>query len=239
MDIKLLLSKLNWDISNLPEKSTVTFLNPYSYILLRKNEVIDKIDFIGIDGILLKKILYFLTGTNVPRISFDETSLAPLVYEDCVKYKKNIYFIGSTDHNINSFLNVILLNKPNLNIAGYRNGYFNSMEERNNVIDNIILLDPNFVVVGMGTPFQEEFIVDLKNKGFNGKLFTCGGYLHQTKNRIKYYPSFIHKYNLRWLYRIYDEPKLIKRYFIIYPKAVFYIFNDLLRFKFNNSKDKH
>ncbi|MEC7527357.1 MAG: glycosyltransferase, partial [Bacteroidota bacterium] len=42
------------------------------------------------------------------------------------------------------------------------------------------------------------------------------GFLHQSFQNTDYYPNWVNKLNVRWLYRIYNEPKLIKRYTIDY-----------------------
>lgn len=229
--IKLIFNKLEWDIEKIPSKSTITFLNPYSYLLTRNSKLLENIDFIGIDGILLKTIFNFFLKNKIERRSFDATSLAPILYKHCINNKKSIYFIGSTSLNINTFSEIIKKNMPELNVIDFRNGYFSSLCERITVINDIINLNPDFVVVGMGTPYQENFILDLKKGGYEGIAFTCGGYFHQTSKAIDYYPWFFNKFNLRWVYRIIDEPKLIKRYIIYYPKALFYILLDLLEFK--------
>ena len=56
MTIRSIFNKLTWEIDELPSKATVTFLNPYSYLLTRNEEPLEKIDFIGVDGALLKNI---------------------------------------------------------------------------------------------------------------------------------------------------------------------------------------
>jgi len=234
MEIKPLFKKLNWEIDSLPLKATITFLNPYSYLLIRKSEAIKEIDFIGIDGVLLKRIFNLFLENKIERRSFDATSLAPDLYHYCQNQNKSIFFIGSTDDNINAFLEVIRVSEPELDIKGFRNGYFNSNEEKRKTIEEIVKINPDFVIVGMGSPHQEKFILTLKRSNYKGISFTCGGYFHQTTKRVDYYPKFYNKYNLRWVYRIIDEPKLFKRYFAFYPKSMIYIFYDLIRFKLKN-----
>ena len=112
-----------------------------------------------------------------------------------------------------------------------RHGYFSQDDDRSVVIKKIFQLDPDYVICGMGTPLQEYFLLDLKKEGWKGEGFTCGGFFHQTANRIIYYPEWINRFGLRSFYRMYDEPKLIKRYFIDYPKAVVFILYDLVRFR--------
>ncbi len=210
------------------DKGITTFVNPHSYLLLRKSNNINYIDTIYIDGYLLVK-LFGVIGIKVSRKSFDMTSLAPKVFKECIKKNKTIYFIGSKKNEITKFISVIKLGYPKLNILGKRNGYFNNTDERCTEIDKIIKINPDVVVCGMGTPFQESFLIDLKNKGWNGTGYTCGGFIHQTANKLEYYPDFYNKNNLRWLYRIIDEPKLFRRYAIVYPKAIFIFVLDTLK----------
>ena len=99
----------------------------------------------------------------------------------------------------------------NIKIVGFRNGYFTSEVERNQEIDHILNINPGFVIIGMGSPIQEKFIIDLKNAGYEGIAFTCGGFLHQTSSSIKYYPDWINRFNLRAFYRLFHERGMFKR----------------------------
>ena len=123
----------------------------------------------------------------------------------------DIYFIGSKQEEIEGATRHIQANYPNLQIKGFRNGYFKDQNERSHVLNEIISLNPNYVVIGMGSPIQEQFAIDLKAAGYNGIVFTCGGFFHQTKENINYYPNWINKYNLRAFYRLYREHGLFKR----------------------------
>lgn len=209
----------------------VTFINPFSYLFFRKYlTLFDAFQSIHIDGIVLVYLLR-LIGVKTDRKSFDMTSLAPKVFEECINEDKSIYFIGSTEDAINSFTKVISKDFPRLNIVGHRNGYFNNLNDKNKALKDVTFLKPDVVIVGMGTPYQEQFLVDLKENGWKGRGYTCGGFIHQTAKGINYYPKFYDKYNLRWLYRIIDEPKLIKRYAILYPKAIILFLFDFVHYK--------
>lgn len=231
MIIKTIFSKLYWELESIPEKSTVTFLNPYSYLVTRNTGLLNSVDYIGIDGILLKGIFNLFLYEKINRKSFDATSLAPKLFRLCEKNNKSIYFIGSTETNINGFLNIIKKSNPDLNIMGSRNGFFSSNDDLSSAVNLIVKSAPDYVIVGMGSPNQERFIQKLKLAGFEGISFTCGGYFHQTTKKTNYYPEFFNKYNLRWVYRIIDEPKLLTRYFLVYPKALSILSIDLFKFK--------
>lgn len=210
-----------------------TFLNPYSYLLARNNpRLFEKYNSICIDGIALVKILKVFKVANVQRKSFDMTSLAPIIFTDAIQTTKSIYFIGTKPGVIDLAIKNIRLLYPTLKIVGYRDGYFNNSRE--NVLQNIVDINPDILICGMGTPLQEQFLVDLQDKGWKGRGYTCGGFLHQAANSIQYYPKWVDKYNLRWLYRIYDEPKLFKRYFWEYPKFLIVFLYDYINYLINN-----
>ena len=209
-----------------------TFINPYSYVLLRNFDKIDHLDKVYVDG---ASAVFFLRklGFKIQRKSFDMTSLAPEVFIWCIENNKTISFIGSKEHELRLTLDFLSDQFPDLKIIYSHHGYIMGNESiKKRVINELSNLNPDVVIVGMGTLLQEEFLVDLKMAGWKGLGFTCGGFIHQTsRSGLKYYPDFFNKYNLRWLYRIFDEPKLLTRYLIDYPKFVFYIYYDFYHLK--------
>jgi N-acetylglucosaminyldiphosphoundecaprenol N-acetyl-beta-D-mannosaminyltransferase len=215
------------------KRGLITFINPYSYLFFRKNlNLFSEFDEILIDGIALVKLVR-LIGVKTRRLSFDMTSLAPIVFKTAIEKHESIYFVGSTEKALVNFIGIIKTNYSELNIIGFRNGFFKDENERALFLDSIIDKNPDILVVGMGTPLQEMFLVDLKKKGWKGVGYTCGGFIHQTISKPNYYPKFYDKYNLRWCYRILDEPELIKRYFFLYPKSLFLFFLDFIKMKIN------
>jgi len=204
-----------------------TFLNPYSYLIARKNKELFQNFNIKIDGIALVKVLRLCGFKNLKRESFDMTSLAPVVFNDAVKNNKNIYFIGAKPKIIDKAIENIKKEFQELNIIGFRDGYIED-DERKVLYKNIIELNPDIIICGMGTPLQEQLLFDLQENDWSGVGYTCGGFLHQTAGDLQYYPKWIDKYNIRWIYRIYDEPKLFKRYFWEYPKFLGYFIYDFL-----------
>ena len=93
-------------VNILTNKGINTFVNPHSYLLLRKSNDLSYIDKIYVDGILLVK-LFSIFGIKVKRRSFDMTSLAPKVFRECIEKNKTIYFIGSKKNDIIKFVSII------------------------------------------------------------------------------------------------------------------------------------
>ncbi|MEH6492913.1 WecB/TagA/CpsF family glycosyltransferase [Halopseudomonas sp.] len=210
---------------------TATFLNPYSYLHYRKEpEKFKEFDTIFFDGILLAKLASFLYRKPISRVSFDMTSMAPSVFEFALKHDKTLALIGAEPGVVEIAAEVFKNEYSKLRIKTTRHGYFKNEAEAAEYINDLNHLNPDIVVVGMGTPKQEEFISKLLSTGWRGAAFTCGGFFHQTASRGKsYYPPLIDKFNLRFLYRMYDEPKLIKRYFLSYPKSLILFITDTVK----------
>lgn len=201
-------------------KKIYTCVNPYSYHIVRKNiDIYSQFDGIFVDGILMCIFLRIIAGKKIRRLSFDMTSIANDLFQHASIHHQSIYFIGSSQDKIEQSIKVIANSFPDLNIIGFRNGYFNSLNDRQDSIENIRRINPDYLIIGMGSPLQEEFAMDLKKAGYKGIAFTCGGFLHQTSEGINYYPKWINKLNLRGFYRQYKEKILIRNYntFIQFP----------------------
>lgn len=194
-------------------KGLYTFVNPYSYSLLKKEpELCKQFSLMLSDGILLKAIYnIFHFNKKIARISFDMSSLAPIVFKYAIKTGSSVAIIGSKPDSIENFIKIIQDGFPDLDIVYKRHGFFENNTELNNVISEVVALSPDILIAGLGTPFQEKFLVDTREKGWNGLGFTCGGFLSQTQEKLEYYPRWIDKLQLRWAYRIFNEPHTRKR----------------------------
>ncbi|BDV43440.1 teichoic acid biosynthesis protein A [Geotalea uraniireducens] len=205
-----------------------TFLNPYSYLIARKSpELFNKFNIYP-DGIALVVFLRLFLLYKCERQSFDMTSLARVVFESAEQQGKSVYLIGTEDRYIIEAVSNISHMYSNLNICGFRNGFFYDQNDRSEALNDIYVMSPDIVVVGMGTPAQEQFLYDLWRIGWRGIGFTCGGFFHQSAKSLDYYPCWMDKLHLRWLYRIFDEPKLFKRYAFQYPRFIWYFTLDCI-----------
>lgn len=191
-----------------------TCVNPFSYHLVRQHqELYESMDGLFVDGMTMCWLIRLLWGKRVPRLSFDMSGMAVDLFShlNTKAQDRSIYFLGTKQDVLEETIKQFRKSYPNMNIAGYRNGYFIDNDDRKRAINEIVNNDSDFTIVGMGSPLQEQFAIDLKNSGYKGIVFTCGGFLHQTAEGIKYYPDWINKYNLRAFYRLYKEKGLFKR----------------------------
>ena len=160
-----------------------TFLNPVSYLTALENkELFASFDGIFADGSILVAAIRLLYGITVKRRSFDMTSMAPELFRFAENNGKMLYIVASE-------------------------------QEMDAEAKHITQVNPDFLIVGMGALMQERFLLKVRNAGFQGIGFTCGGFIHQTaNNEIEYYPLWIDRMNLRFVYRMYKEKHTRKRY---------------------------
>ncbi|MEF9935662.1 MAG: WecB/TagA/CpsF family glycosyltransferase [Clostridium sp.] len=104
-----------------------------------------------------------------------------------------------------------------LNIVGTQDGYFT---DNNKVIDMINASEANIVFVAMGSPRQEKWIIDNKDK-INANVFMgVGGSLDVISGDINRAPKWMQSCNMEWAYRLYKEPTRISRMKAL-PKFMF------------------
>ncbi|HEY3178819.1 MAG TPA: WecB/TagA/CpsF family glycosyltransferase [Casimicrobiaceae bacterium] len=207
-------------------------MNPYSWLVNRDRGHADLDDFtIYADGIALVWLYNVFCGASIRRYAFDYSSVAQSVLDDARRRGRPIYLIGAPEGVAREAATVILRRHPGLQIIGTRTGFFVGHADYQAAIDEASRA--SVVIVGMGVPAQETFIVDLWNRGWRGAGYTCGGFLEQIVGTDgEYFPQWSNRYHLRWLFRLYKEPRrLWKRYLLLYPKFLGQFILDWLRLR--------
>lgn len=125
-----------------------------------------------------------------------------------------IAFLGAKEEVINKACENIKNDYPNLNIVFQRNGYF---DNENEIISQIKSANPRILLVGLGSPKQEELIYKLKNT-LNGTVMVgIGGSFDVFSGIVKEAPLIFRKLGIEWLYRTICQPERIKRIFPTLP----------------------
>ena len=214
------------DFSNkvLSEDSDVTrivsFINPFSYKLVaNKPQLIHDVDYWFVDGITLCHLTNLRRKNKISRASFDLSSVGKDFLNCAAENAYKVAFIGGADNEIDLACDNLHKLFPSLNIVykhhGHIKGNFDSVYLK---INNS---GANYVVVGMGTPMQEEFAIGCKAQCPKVSLIiTCGGFLTQTAIKPDYYHPVIKKLGLRWLQRAYLHKHVRKRLINDYPSFI-------------------
>ena len=211
----------------------VTFINPYSFLKISESGVdLNRFDKVCIDGIALKIFLGLVfRDSKIQRLSFDFTSIADLVFTSAAAENQQAFVLGSDEDSNRDFLARITDMYPGIKIDG-RSGYFDNEEQMSGLLSSLTSSKYDFVIIGMGAVKQEQAAIALLDSGFAGRIYTCGGFIHQTAmGGGEYYPWLVNKLNIRFAYRMYKEPSTIRRYLIEYPKAFILLTRNIKKFK--------
>lgn len=196
----------------------MTFANPGTAVLASREgeaKLFEQFDMVGPDGIGMVKAIRWLHRVPAIRAAFDTTSLAPEVFRLAILHNRSIVLCGGKPGVAEHAANQLQAAYAGLPVIATYHGY----EPHSATVAAICALDPDIVIVGMGGIMQERFLITLRDAGWRGAGFTCGGFLDQLAGGLDYYPRVIDAWNLRWAYRLAMEPRrLWRRYLLDYPK---------------------
>ena len=190
-------------------------INPEMIMYARKNpsflNVVNSSDLNIVDGIGVK-IALKLQGINQEQIRGVDFSRKLINLASENNYK--IAFLGAKEEVIQKMRENFLKQYPNLNIVYLRNGYFQNNEE---IINEISISNPQILLVGLGSPKQEELILKLKEKISGCVMVGVGGSFDVFSGIVKESPLVFRKLGLEWLYRTVKQPERFKRIFPTLP----------------------
>ena len=99
---------------------------------------------------------------------------------------------------------------PGIHIAGYRDGYINSLDEKESLLLDIANKKPDVVFVAMGSPKQEllmEEMLEHHRAVYQG----LGGSFDVYTGTVQRAPQWWIAHNLEWAYRLIKQPSRIVR----------------------------
>ncbi|HIF9097508.1 WecB/TagA/CpsF family glycosyltransferase [Photobacterium damselae] len=193
----------------------ISFVNPFSYPIISKDlDLINNIDYWFSDGFILCKLITFFDKRKLNRYSFDFSSIAHEVFKYIEKENLNLAIIGANKNEIENAIDYIK-SIYDINVGYFSDGYFdleNNAHDQNLIDNNIDVL-----IVGMGTPYQEKFMIDINKKVNLVFSISCGGFLTQTALKGDYYHPIVKKLGLRWLQRAIMHQHVRERLIKDYP----------------------
>jgi UDP-N-acetyl-D-mannosaminouronate:lipid I N-acetyl-D-mannosaminouronosyltransferase len=126
-------------------------------------------------------------------------------------YKERaFYLVGGKQEVIEETVVKLQSEYAGIRIVGYRNGYLQTEEERQTLMDDMAVKKPDVVFVAMGSPKQELLMEEMLER-HRAIYQGLGGSFDVYTGRVKRAPKWWLKHNLEFAYRLLQEPKRIKR----------------------------
>lgn len=196
----------------------IVTINPEMISAAQKNsdfaEIINSAELVVADGIGVEIGLKIL-GYKVKRIA--GIDLGKALVEKFTASGKSVAMIGAKPGVVDSAIENLSKEYQNLNVVYSHDGYFDNDED---IIESVISANPDLILVALGSPKQEFFIHNLKEKLPNSTLIGLGGSFDVWAGVVERAPIIYQKLGLEWLYRTLKEPKRFKRIFPTLPLFV-------------------
>ncbi|HIF9387706.1 TPA: WecB/TagA/CpsF family glycosyltransferase [Photobacterium damselae] len=207
----------------------ISFVNPFSYYILREDNKYLGVDSYFSDGLFLC-LMHSFRYKKIDRASFDFSSIADYVFSTSVDKNLKLSIIGATKDENEKAVNNLKMIYQGLDIIFSFSGY---IDDKCKLIKNLNDKKPDLIILGLGTPYQEDLALLLKRKlKFNCLIITCGGFLTQTSIRNDYYLPIVKKLGIRWLQRAIMHKHVRKRLLNEYPLFLVKYIRETIRMKF-------
>ena len=154
-----------------------------------------------VDGIGAKYALKKKGIRNAVRIPGCELWLA--IIKRTFEHNKSYYFVGGKQEVIDKTINQLKNDFPNINIAGYRNGYMNDQEEQA-LIEDIADKRPDYVFVAMGSP-KQELLMQKMDARHHAVYQGLGGSFDVYIGNVKRAPKWYIDHGLEGPYRVVSD----------------------------------
>lgn len=178
-------------------------------------QILNNADLVIPDGVGVK-IGLKIKGVNAQRIAGIEFSYK--LIEECAKNNFSVALIGAKPQIIEKASQKLQTEIENLNIVYSQDGYF---QDREKVLAELAQKSPRFVLVALGSPRQEEFIVEARKLLPHALMIGVGGSFDVWSGEVQRAPEIYQKLGIEWLYRTVKEPWRFKRIFPTLPRFLF------------------
>lgn len=129
-----------------------------------------------------------------------------------------MYFLGAAEGVAALAAENLMKKNPGLQVVGTYSpayGFEKDPQQVNMIWKKINEAAPDILIVGLGTPKQEIFLWENRDKLGHQLAFCLGASLDFEAGRVRRAPVWMQKNGLEWLYRLCHEPRrLFKRYLI-------------------------
>jgi len=175
----------------------------------------ERADIIHIDGMPL---IYWaqLLGypvTREQRVTYVDWIHHLLAMATCKGWR--IFYLGGKPGVAARAAECLRSQYPSLMIATHH-GYFRP-DQNDAVLGTITSFQPHILMVGMGMPRQEHWILDNLDRIRTNAILTAGACFDYIAGEIPTPPRWMGRMGLEWLYRLISEPRRLGRRYLVEP----------------------
>jgi N-acetylglucosaminyldiphosphoundecaprenol N-acetyl-beta-D-mannosaminyltransferase len=183
-------------------------LNVAKFIKMRRQpelwrDVVES-DIVGIDG------MGILWGSRVLGLKAHERVAGIDLFKEilslCDRKRFRPFFLGATDVVLQKMISNLRGRYPNLQIAGWHNGYF-GREEDPHIVESIRRSGAHCLFLGLPTPRKERLLARYRDEFGVPFIMGVGGSFDVLAGAVSRAPLWMQHSGLEWAYRLYQEPR--------------------------------
>ncbi|MGB7414744.1 MAG: WecB/TagA/CpsF family glycosyltransferase [Thermosynechococcaceae cyanobacterium] len=176
-------------------------------------------DVIHVDGmaiVLLGKLL------GLPLRREHRVTYADWVYSimaEAAQHHWRVFYLGAKPGVAEDGARLLRRQYPSLQIE-VAHGYFDSRpqsDENQQIIDTINAYRPHILMVGMGMPRQEHWILENRDRLKTYVILPSGAAIDYVAGHVPTPPRWAGRWGLEWLFRLFSEPKRLWERYLIEP----------------------
>jgi N-acetylglucosaminyldiphosphoundecaprenol N-acetyl-beta-D-mannosaminyltransferase len=195
-----------------------------SYLNPEIAEIFDKADISGADSMPFVYWIKLLTGERCDRLYAPDIILK--LCERSLQSNYRLFLYGGAEgvpEQMQSFLETSF---PGINIVGAYSPPFRQLtpEEDRAVCDRINQTNPDFVIVGLGSPKQDMWMQAHLDKIPGTVMIASGAAFDFFGGTINQAPIFIQKSGFEWLFRLFQDPKRLWKRYTLYNVIFLWMF---------------
>ncbi len=211
------------------QKITITYANQNSLNIVYQHPetaaVFNSIRIVHPDGTGIHLASGFLYGNKGLAKRLTGSDLYSLILTNCCETGAKIFFFGDTE----ATLSHVKIRFSNSLFAGAVSGFNFNTEE---VLRQITAAQPDIVMVGLGSPLQEQWIAQNAARIDAPVIIAVGEGIRIAAGTKRRGPLWMQKAGLEWLVRLcFDPGRLWKRYCIGIPVFMYRIIKEKLNLR--------
>lgn len=145
------------------------------------------------------------------------TDMLPLLCEQLARNGQGIYMLGGEEGIAEGAMASMLRRDKSLQSAGTHNGFFDK-DNCGGLIEKINNSGADILLVGMGQPLQEEWVIKNRHKLKVAVVMAVGGLFDFYADKVSRAPIWLRELGMEWTWRLIQEPgRMWKRYIIGNP----------------------
>lgn len=197
---------------------------------------INRHSLITMDGLPLVWYARLVHGADASRVCGPDLMLKCLDEGRRMGWKH--FFLGGRQQVLDDLVAAMRHRYPGVEVVGWHSPPFRALseEEDTQLLETINASQADFLWVGLGAPKQEKWIAAHRDRIQASVQLGVGAAFDFHSGHVKRAPRWMQKGGLEWLYRIFKDRRLVKRYLATNPVFLSLFARDLIFVRFLKRK---